>query len=136
VRRGGLRRKAGAAGTVCRWLTRRGQRGRIREWLWEPLAIAALNDSPREAAAAPFIHVLRQMFTGSRTDASIVLPATPLHEMYALPARRYLEQRGGEVRLNALARVRIANGAIAGLDVRGEPIAVETVIAAVPWFAL
>jgi len=40
------------------------------------------------------------------------------------------------VRLNALARVRIANGRLDGIDVRGEPIAAKTAIAAVPWFAL
>jgi zeta-carotene desaturase len=122
--------------TVAGWLTRRGQRGRIREWLWEPLAIAALNESPAEASAAPFVGVLARMFGGVRTDASIALPAVPLQEMYAAPARRYVEDRGGEVRVNALARVRLENGSVAGVDVRGEPIAARTVVSAVPWFAL
>jgi zeta-carotene desaturase len=122
--------------TVSEWLDRRGQRGRIREWLWEPLAIAALNESPADAAAAPFVTVLARMFSGARTNASMALPAVPLHEMYALPARRYIEGNGGEVRVNALARVRIENGRVAGVDVRGEPIPARAVIAAVPWFAL
>jgi hypothetical protein len=56
--------------------------------------------------------------------------------MYAHPARRYVESRGGEVRTNALARIRIENGRVAGVDVRGTPIAAATVIAAVPWFGL
>src|ERR1051326_8273877 len=93
--------------TVAEWLTRRGQHGRIRTWLWEPLAVAALNQAPQEASAAPFVRVLQLMFTGARSDASLALPLRPLHEMYALPARRYIEARGGEVRLNALARARI-----------------------------
>jgi hydroxysqualene dehydroxylase len=122
--------------TVSDWLSRRGQRGRIREWLWEPLAIAALNEAPNEAAAAPFVEVLARMFTGRRTNSSIALPATPLNEMYAIPARRYVEARRGDVRMNALARVRIAGGRVAGVEVRGEPIAAPIVIAAVPWFAL
>jgi zeta-carotene desaturase len=126
----------GAAPTVTAWLDRRGQRGRIREWLWEPLAVAALNESPNEAAAEPFIEVLARMFGGARSNASIALPTVPLHEMYARPARRYLEARGGEVRVNALARVRIEGGRLAGLEVRGEPIAAAAVVAAVPWFAL
>ena len=62
------------------------------------------------------------MFGPSRADSSLVLPLTPLHEMYALPARRYIEASGGEVRLNALARVRIEAGRIAGVEVRGEPL--------------
>src|SRR5262249_43341381 len=108
----------------------------IREWLWEPLAIAALNESPGEAAAGPFVEVLSRMFGRRRTDASLALPTTPLHEMYALPARRFIEQRGGDVRVNALARGRTAGGRVEGLEVRGEPIAAKTVISAVPWFAL
>jgi hydroxysqualene dehydroxylase len=122
--------------TVADWLTRHGQRGRLRDWLWEPLAVAALNQAPDEAAAAPFIRVLAEMFGARREDASLVLPLTPLHEMYALPARRYLEARGGEVRLNALARVRVESGRVAGVDVRGAAIAIDRVVSAVPWFAL
>jgi hydroxysqualene dehydroxylase len=122
--------------TVADFLTWRGQRGRIREWLWEPLAIAALNEAPGEAAAGPFVEVLARMFSGARTNSSIALPTTPLHEMYAIPARRYIESRGGQVRVNALARLTIAGNRVAGVDVRGEPVAATTVIAAVPWFAL
>ena len=122
--------------TVDAWLTRHGQRGRLREWLWEPLAVAALNQSPEEAAAGPFVRVLAEMFGAARSDSSLVLPLRPLHETYAIPARRYIESRGGEVRVNALARVRIENGRVAGVDVRGEPIPIARVIAAVPWFAL
>ena len=122
--------------TVAAWLDRRGQRGRIRDWLWDPLAVAALNESPDEAAAAPFIGVLRRMFAGRRTDASIALPVRPLSEMYAIPARRYIEARGGEVRVNALARLTLRDRAVAGIDVRGEPIRARSVIAAVPWHAL
>src|SRR5262249_46384692 len=107
-----------------------------RTWLWEPLAIAALNEAPTEAAAGPFVEVLSRMFGRRRTDASIALPTTPLHEMYAQPARRFIEQRGGEGRVNALARVRIAGGRVDGIEVRGQPVAATTVIAAVPWFGL
>jgi len=127
---------AQAEGSVADWLTRHGQRGRLRDWLWEPLAVAALNQSPDEAAAAPFVAVLGAMFGASRRDASLVLPLKPLHEMYAHPARQYIEARGGEVRVNALARVRIAAGRVAGVEVRGEPLPIARVVAAVPWFAL
>jgi hydroxysqualene dehydroxylase len=127
-----LRRKE----TVDEWLTRHGQRGRLREWLWEPLAVAALNQSPAEAAAAPFVKVLAEMFGPRRSDSSLVLPLKPLNEMYALPAKRYIESKGGEVRVSALARVRIEAGRVAGVEVRGEPLAIPAVVAAVPWFAL
>src|SRR5260370_40601483 len=102
----------------------------------EPLAVAGRNQRTREAAAAPFVRVLAEMFGPSRSDASLVLPLKPLHEMYALPARRYVEARGGAVRLNALARVRLEAGRIAGVELRGEPIPIAHVVAAVPWYAL
>jgi squalene-associated FAD-dependent desaturase len=125
-----------SAGTVADWLDRHGQAGRLRQWLWEPLAVAALNQAPGEAAAAPFVTVLGHMFGSDPRAASIALPVTPLHEMYALPAQRYIEQRGGEVRLNSLARVRIEDNRATAVDVRGERIGARAVIAAVPWFGL
>lgn len=125
-----------SAGTVADWLDRHGQSGRLREWLWEPLAVAALNQAPEEAAAALFVTVLGHMFGSDPRAASIALPLTPLHEMYALPAQRYIEQRGGEVRLNALSRVRVESSRAIGVEVRGARIDASAVIAAVPWFGL
>ena len=66
--------------------------------------MAALNQSPSEAAAAPFVRVLAEMFGSRQSDASLALPVTPLDEMYAVPAQRYIESRGGEVRVHARAR--------------------------------
>src|SRR4029453_7651088 len=43
---------------------------------------------------------------------------------------------GGEVRVNSLARIRMAAGRIASVEVRGEPLPISQVVAAVPWFAL
>ena len=125
-----------AAGTVEEWLTRHGQRGRLRDWLWEPLAVAALNQSPAEAAPGPFITVLGLMFGPDPSDSSMVLPSRPLNEMYAEPSRAYIEQRGGEVRLNALSRIRIDDGRVTAIETRGESLPVRSAVAAVPWFGL
>jgi zeta-carotene desaturase len=125
--------------TVREWLIRHKQRPAIRTWLWEPLAIAALNQAPEQAAAGPFARVLAEMFGGGPRAAAIGLPVLPLDRMYAEPARRYVERRGGEVRVNAQAAVAALTrdgGRIAGLDVRGERITAGAFISAVPWFAL
>jgi len=109
----------------------------MTEMLWEPLAVAALNQGIDEAAAGPFVRVLSQMFTGATVDASLGLPLTPLDELFAEPARAFIEARGGEVRPNALTRVAIRGDAIEAVTVRGEPLpAADAVIAAVPWFGL
>ena len=134
VRRGAVSTPPGQ--TVADWLAANRQGPRLREWLWEPLAVAALNQPPAEASAAPFLRVLAEMFGRDAQAAALVLPTRPLHEMYAEPARAYIEARGGQVRTHALARVLMERDAVTAVEVRGERVAAERVIAAVPWFAL
>jgi hypothetical protein len=122
--------------TVHAWLIRHGQGGVLMAWLWEPLAVAALNQSVHHAAAAPFVRVLAEMFSPDPSSAAIVLPAKPLNEMYAEPAREYLVARGGEVRTSALARVVVEGGRVAGVEVRGARVSTPAVLSAVPWHAI
>jgi squalene-associated FAD-dependent desaturase len=122
--------------TVENWLVRNGQSRRLREVLWEPLALAALNQSPSVAAAPPFVRVLGQMFGPDRRDSAIAMPLAPLTDMYAEPARRYIEARGGSVRVSSQARVRIEPGGLLLVETRGESLRAAAVIAAVPWFGL
>src|SRR5512135_1540960 len=122
--------------TVENWLTRRGQARRLREMLWEPLALAALNQPAREAAAAVFVRVLARMLGPGRADSAIAMPVRPLTEMYAEPARAFIESRGGEVRVSSPARVRIDGKRVGEIEIRGDRIEAGAVIVAVPWFAL
>ena len=122
--------------TVQAWLDRHGQGRVLQEWLWHPLAVAALNQEPRHASADPFVRVLAEMFAPDPKAASVVLPIRPLHEMYAEPARSFIVARGGEVRMSALARVLASAGKVEGVDVRGDRFAAKQTIVAVPWFAL
>jgi squalene-associated FAD-dependent desaturase len=130
--------KAASAGeTVENWLVRNGQTPRLRELLWDPLALAALNQPPDQASAPPFARVLAEMFGDDPRAAAIGLPTTPLHLMYAEPAREYIERRGGMVRTGATAKVVLtAEGdAVAGVRVDGETWHAGHVISSVPWFA-
>jgi hydroxysqualene dehydroxylase len=122
--------------TVETWLTLNGQSAALRRMLWEPLALAALNQSPSTAAALPFVRVLAEMFGPDPRDASIGVPVVPLHLLYTGPARAYVEARGGVVRAGAPAAVRFAGGRVEGVEVRGESIPAGAVVCAVPWFAL
>ena len=88
-----------AGETAEAWLVECGQTPRLCELLWEPLVVAALNQSPATAAAAPFARVLTRMFNGTRSDAAIGLPRVPLDALYAEPARRWLEARGSSIRV-------------------------------------
>jgi hydroxysqualene dehydroxylase len=131
----GAREIAASPGeTVDAWLVRNGQTARMREMLWEPLALAALNQSPAQAAAPVFARVLAEMFGSDPRLAAILLPAKPLHLMYAEPAREFIERKGGTVRTGAAARLTV-DGTL-DVEASGERWRPEAVIAAVPWFAL
>ena len=119
--------------TVREWLTRHGQAPRLCELFWEPLALAALNQSLDQAAASYFVTILAQMFGPDPTAAALVLPAVPLDELYAEPARAWLEARGHEVRVNAPVKVEVVGNRVTGVRVRHEHIAAPWVISTVPW---
>jgi len=122
--------------TVGQWLRRHGQTPRLIALLWEPLAVAALNQSVDAAAAAPFVRILGQIFSDDPFDAALGLPARPLHQVFGEPARAYLEARGGQVKVDALSRVVLAGDRIGYVDTRGTSIRAAAVIVAVPWFGL
>jgi squalene-associated FAD-dependent desaturase len=124
------------AETVEQWLIRNGQTPRLREMLWDPLAIAALNQEPTHAAAPPFARVVSEMLAAGATGTSIATPAVPLHEMYAEPARRWLEARGSKVVTGARACVRLQNGVAAAVRTSRSEQRAGAVVVAVPWHAL
>ena len=65
--------------TTLDWLRDRGQTEKLTAWLWEPLALAALNQAPDEALATPFVRVLAEI----RAEAWSVCPE---FDAYFFPA--------------------------------------------------
>ena len=123
--------------TVSRWLETYGQSVTLSNWLWRPLAIAALNQSPDEAAAAPFVRVLGELFGPRVEDSAIGMASVPLDELYAEPARRVVESTGGAVLQKSPARIQ-TNAAVGveAVDAGSVRIEAPAVISAVPWHAL
>jgi len=125
-----------AGQTVDGWLDTLGQPRAIRDWLWYPLTLAALNQSAATASAAPFVTVIAQLFGPSIDDSAVGLANVPLDEMYAEPATHFLEARGGAVHLRAPATVTIAaGGGVAGVSTPAGFVPARCVISAVPWHA-
>lgn len=121
--------------TIDDWLLMNGQSKLLCQLLWEPLAFAALNQSPKVAAARPFVRVLAEMFSDKTQDSVIGMPTVPLDEMYAKPAKTYLEQRGSEVRTGSPAYLVLRNGVVEAVKVGEQTIGAKVFIASVPWFA-
>jgi squalene-associated FAD-dependent desaturase len=121
--------------TVESWLVRHGQTEVLREMLWRPLALAALNQPADRAAAPPFARVLAEMFGPDPRAAAIALPTRPLHLMYAEPARALIERHGGEVRTGAAAIIRVSAQGVLGVEAAGARWKPRAVVSAVPWYA-
>ena len=92
LRRTRSRRRRRRRTTVSDWLREHGQSRALTEWLWEPLAVAALISRPTRPSAAPFVRVLAEMFGPDAGASALVLPNRPLHLMYAEPARAFIER--------------------------------------------
>ena len=76
-----------------------GQAGNPARLLWEPLCTAALNTPPEQASAQVFLSVLRDTFSGSRSDSELLLPRIDLTALFPQAALQYVSDHGGSVRL-------------------------------------
>ena len=131
----GLRRAPAPDETVRQWLQALGQTPRLIALLWEPLAVAALNQPIDSAAASSFAVVIDRILA-SRAASALGLAVAPRSELYAVPARSCIEGRGGAVRTGRAAV--IGAWPAASLSVRSgdHEIWPRAVICAVPWYGL
>ena len=122
--------------TVTEWLSRHRQCGQIRKLLWEPLVLAAMNQHPDKVSAVSFLQVLAALCGPDIKDAAIGIPRRPLEQLYAIPAKHFIEARGGQVLTQSIARVRCRNDRLAGVEVGTKLFKPKAVVSAVPWYAL
>jgi len=110
------------------------QGSRLRRAFWDPLAIAVLNELPERASALLFGEVLRRVFLAPASASSLVFPRVGLSDLFATPAARAIEERGGEVVVGMGARtIELANGRARGLRFDdGRVFEGDAVVLAVP----
>ncbi len=139
VRRDGAERAAARVApdlTVTDWLREQRQPMSLCEWLWHPLAFAALNQDPGVAAAQPFVRVVGELFGPSPGASSLGIPSVPLDELYAEPAARFIESRGGKMLRGIRAIVDVDPvGREHRVYAGDEILRPGAVISAVPWHA-
>jgi squalene-associated FAD-dependent desaturase len=121
--------------TVRAWLARHHQSPRLCRLFWEPLALAALNQSIDDAAADMFVAVTSRMFGEAPDAAALLVPSVPLDDLYALPAASYVRKAGGEVTTQAKGRVLVEANRVLGVRVGDRDYPGSPVVCAVPWFA-
>lgn len=120
--------------TVEQWLVSLGQSARSRQVLWDPLAIAALNDEPAQASALGFAAVVAEMFGGPAASARLGIASVGLTELYATAAARVIADRDGLVRDNAAVMAIDGDGrhATAIRLASGEHLTADAYLCAVP----
>ncbi len=138
--------------TLAEYFRRTGQGTQARRLLWDPLAIAILNETPEKAAAVLFWNVYREAFLTSHAASRLVFLKRGwgvLHERLA----GYFEARGGVIHRRALAEaIEVAQRRVTGLRysqraatreqiragkrAESKTAAADAIVSAVPWSAL
>ena len=131
----GVRRRPRPDETVRAWLRNMGQTPRLITLLWEPLAVAALNQPIDTAAAAPFAVVVDRILA-SRAASSLGLAVTPLSDLYATPSRIFIETRGGAVKTGRSAVIGAWPSTSLSVRSGDHEIWPRAIICAVPWHGL
>lgn len=97
-----MRMKLDADIPVSALLCEEKQQGRLTDFLWKPLCIAALNTPVEEASAKVFLAVLQDGLNGRGSD--ILIPRVDLTALFPSGAAAIIAERGGEIRLSSPAR--------------------------------
>lgn len=110
---------------------------RLRNLLWEPLCLAALNTRAHEASAQIFANILRDTLAAASASASeLMVPRVDLTELFPVPAARYLATRNGNLLTgNAITAITPENGGFLLSGAPGRRIWPQAVIAAAPHHA-
>jgi len=111
--------------------------GRLYKTFWEPLTLAVLNTTPEIGSARLLWSVIRETFLQGGAASRPLAARTGLGHAFVDPAVRYIESRGGAVRLNARLRaIAFEAGRAAQLDFAEGPVALapgdEVIIATPP----
>ncbi len=129
-----LSRAAAPHLTVEGWLDALRQTANLRDRFWRPLAVAALNEDTKIAAASLLSAVLAEAFAGGAAGSGLGIAAAGLSDLYVGPAERFLNERGGACLAGAPAeRIVVAGGRACTVVLRGgESILCDAVVLAVP----
>jgi squalene-associated FAD-dependent desaturase len=121
---------------VEEWLKKSGQSDLSRKFLWDVIAIGALNNQPKNVSALMLFRVLRTAFLGEREHSSLLLPRAGLSEVLVNPAVEFIRRNGGDVLLGTeVSKVHIEDEKIVSVSTQdGKEFRAQAFLSAVPWF--
>lgn len=121
--------RCGASSTVADLLA--GLPVRVRDKLWNPLCLAALNTPPGRASGQVFLNVLRESFGAGGRATSIVVPRGGLADAVPARAAQWLAARGHAVRASTRTRISAIEADGVLLEVSGQTMRADAVVVAV-----
>jgi squalene-associated FAD-dependent desaturase len=118
--------------TLAEYFSRCGQGAAARRLLWDPLALAILNETPERSAAVLFHRVYQESFLRDRRGSRLVF----LRRGWGVLLERigrYFESRGGVLLRGARAeRIEVEDGRAVGVRGSRRPLAREAIAAGEP----
>lgn len=72
--------------------------------LWEPLCLAALNTPVEIASTRIFLNVLKDSFSGKKSNSDLLLPRHDLSQIISHPVANYIRSQGSTIKLNKRIR--------------------------------
>lgn len=122
--------------SVAQWLDELKQSEENKKYLWDIIAIGALNDSTERISAALFAKVLKTTFFGARKNSSMVIPKKGLSAVLVDGAAEFINKHGGKILTNtSIVKIENRKSKIENITLdNGEVISPKIVISAVPYF--
>ncbi|HEV2234182.1 MAG TPA: hydroxysqualene dehydroxylase HpnE [Terriglobia bacterium] len=121
--------------TVDQWLKGLGQSENLRQYFWNLICIAAMNEDPRIASAALFERVLKLALFSSANDSRLGIARVGLSDCYTTAAAEFISAHGGRVELGQnVTGLLVSDGGCQGVTLAGgERVQAQTVLSAAPW---
>ena len=104
----------------------------MRDELWQPLCLAALNTPPSRASAQMFLNVLRETFGSGAKATSLVTPQSGLGDAIPEACARWLRARGHQLEVRTRSRIETVGDAVVVSSSRGTLQAKAVVVATGP----
>ena len=115
------------------WLGRATTPG-LDRGIWKLMLTSVLNADADRVSADAALFFFRQGLLRHPSAFHLGVPRVSLHELHHEAMLQRLLALGVEVRLGCVGELRVAAGRVAEVMANGEPLAVDEVVLAVPWW--
>ena len=89
---------------LAQFLLHEDQSDHLVAMLWEPLCLAALNTPIDIASTRIFLNVLKDSFSGKKSNSDLLLPRHDLSQILSHPVANYIRSQGSTIKLNRRVR--------------------------------